>query len=493
MQGASAALSTGVQNIVNRAYQMVNMEWTPLKDVYGWNDYTFKAGTTYKGVPYGQPYTSNTYLKYPISLETFLNAVADINSSFYTKRSAGLKPSVYYCNDCSAFVSYCYNLSSRQTTSTLKTLSSLTTISGLSNAQIGDCLNCAGSHVVLITNIYTENGTTKYEICEQTPPKAKKSVYTASEVQSKYLNNGYIIRRYNNRDSVPGPDAVTQNGLIDVNGRLDGVNKGSLEGFGTFDITAGTISRNDVSDYYESHKAGTSYSITDIKALTGYDYLGIVSGSEWGTVSAGTTASIRLDFATQGNLHVLGNLDGVIDESTTNYGTFDVYVNGVLKASNCTSYNQKLPKGTTYEIRNIMAVAGKNYDGITSFTGTIKSNTESKVTLAFSADGIATHEWREGKVVPGNLDKDTLDIEYKHTYIQQARTSPGSDWTLVSEGAARKPILFRQSAGDIRDTGSVRSLLFPLLQQRDERELLLEGLSACQAYCYHGGCPKLHG
>ena len=116
----------------------------------------------------------------------------------------------------------------------------MTTISGLSNAQVGDCLNCANSHVVIITKIYTSNGVTRYEICEQTPPKAKKSEYTAAEVQEKYLNKGYIIRRYNGRDNVAAPDVVGLYGFIDVNGRLDGVDKGSLEGFGTFDIAAGT-------------------------------------------------------------------------------------------------------------------------------------------------------------------------------------------------------------------------------------------------------------
>ncbi len=441
-QKAEASLSTGVQNIVARAYQQVNMEWTPLKDVYGWNDYVFKAGTTYKGVPYGQPYDSDTYLKYPISFETFLRAVADVNSSFYTKRSAGRQPSVYYCNDCSAFVSYCYDLPSRQTTSSIQNYYDMTTISGLSNAQVGDCLNCANSHVVIITKIYTSNGVTRYEICEQTPPKAKKSEYTAAEVQEKYLNKGYIIRRYNGRDNVAAPDVVGLYGFIDVNGRLDGVDKGSLEGFGTFDIAAGTDNLNDVSDYYVSHKAGTSYRITDVKALPGYDYLGIVAGTESGTVSSGKTLDIRFSFATQGSLHVQGNLDGVDDDSVADYGSFDVYVNGVLRAGNCTSFNEKLPNGTSYEIKNIKAVSGKNYDGIASFTGTITSNTESKVTLSYTS-GPPTHEWQTGRTVPENLDKGLLDIEYKYTYTQQARTSPGNDWILVSEG----PVQYENDGG----------------------------------------------
>ena len=427
-------VSSGIRNIVNRAYQQVDLEWTPLKNVYGWNDYLFQANITYTGVPYGQPYTSNTYLNYPISLETFLSAVADPNSIFYARRSEGRQPSVYYCNDCSAFVSYCYNLSSRQTTSSLATLSSMTQISGLSNAEVGDCLDKANSHVVLITNINSSNGVTYYEICEQTPPKAKRSVYTASEIQNYYINNGYVIFRYNNRDNVPAPNSVNRYGYLDVNGCLDGVDQANLGSFGTFDIAVGNVNRTNVNDYYDGHNAGTWYTIANVNAKGGYDYLGVKSGSLSGCVLDGNTVKVVLNFATQGNLRVQGNLEGIVSESIANYGTFDVYINGTQVAADVSAFNQKYPKGTAYEIKNIKVSEGKQYDGLTSFTGTITSNTESNVTLFYTSNGTATPDWQVGNAVPGNLDRAMLDIEYKHTYTQQARTAPGDGWTLLQEG-----------------------------------------------------------
>ena len=247
-----------------------------------------------------------------------------------------------------------------------------------------------------------------------------------------YESNGevtlsYVRPNYNNKNY----------GYLDVNGYLDGVNSGSIGSYGTFDIRVGSDTSNDVNDYYSRLEKGTSYEISDIKANPGYEFLGFSSGGYTGTVSSTNTIDVRLIFATKGNLHIYGNLDGIVDESTSNYGTFDVYINDVLSASNCTSYNEKLPTGTRYEIKNIKAVTGKNYDGITSFTGTVTSNTESKVTLAYSSDGTATPDWQVGKAVPGNLDKNTLDIEYKYTYTQQGRTSPGDDWTMIQEGAVQ--------------------------------------------------------
>ncbi len=430
------ALSAGVQNIVARAYQQVNMEWKPVKDVKAWGSTVFKAGTTYKGLPYGQPYDAGRYIPFNANFETFLNAVLDGGSNFYRYRGAGGGDSPYYANDCSAFVSYCYNLE-RHTTTTLSTLSELTTISSLAKAEIGDCLVKSGVHVILITNIYTKNGVKYITICHQTPPQAVEETFTESAFTAKYLNNGYIIRRLKNRDNVPAPVTVTipQTGALTVSARLDGTAMSDLGAFGTFDITVGSDVRNDVNTYKNSSvKSGTKYSITDIKAAAGYEYLGVQSGSTTGTIAVNKSTGVVLNFATQGHLVVEGNLDGIVDSSIEHYGTFDVYINGQLDASNCTDYHKQWPDGTTYEIRNIKAASGKNYDGTAKFSGTIRSNTESKVVLPYSSDGTASTEWQTGKVLPGNLNPDELDIQYEHTYVQTGRTSPGTDWEMVEAG-----------------------------------------------------------
>ena len=256
-----------------------------------------------------------------------------------------------------------------------------------------------------------------------------------------WCRNATVVRGALNKSNLYGilrPNYPDPKGTIDLNGFLNETNSGGLESFGTVDVYInGSLVSNDTSDYCAAHSLGTTYEIKDIKPKAGYEYLGVKSGATSGKVTASGKIDIRLIFATQGNLYVQGNLDGVIDDSIKDYGTFDVYVENSLRAENCTSFNEKLPNDTTYEIKNIKSLNGKNYDGITSFTGKVTSHNESKVTLHYSTDGTATPDWQVGKTVPGNLDRNVIDVEYKHTYTQQSRTNPGDEWTMIQEGAVQ--------------------------------------------------------
>ncbi len=205
--------SSGVQNVVKRARQQVEIKWKPKKNVKGYSSNTsgaattFKAGTEYKGIPYGQQVDAGVYVPHSYSLNKFISAVNNKDSKFYTSRgkySVGKKDSPYYASDCSAFVSWCYGLG-RMTTTSIGKSSKIKKVSSQSvySAKIGDCLNKSGSHVVLITDlIYSGGKLSKVTIMEQTPPKAKKTTYSVSTITSSYLNKGYVLRRYSDIDSV---------------------------------------------------------------------------------------------------------------------------------------------------------------------------------------------------------------------------------------------------------------------------------------------------
>ncbi len=226
-------------------------------------------------------------------------------------------------------------------------------------------------------------------------------------------------------------------GYLGVNGWLDGAEQSTLGEYGTFDMYInGSLKSddNDINDYYAAHPQNTPYEIKDIKAKPGYDYLGVKSGSLKGNTS-GALTMVVLSFSRQGSLVVSGQLDGVLDRSIEGYGTFDVYLDGKLDESGCTSYNKHLPNGTKYEIKNITAQTNKNYGGLTSLTGVVRSGNESSVVLAFTTDGTATTDWQVAKALPENLDRDTLDIEYKFNYVTKARTSPGDGWEMIEQGA----------------------------------------------------------
>ena len=142
-----------------------------------------------------------------------------------------------------------------------------------------------------------------------------------------------------------------------------------------------------------------------------------------------------------GSLKITGVLDDVEDSSINGYGTYDVFINGELDESGCTSYNKQWPRGTSYEIRNIQPNGGKSYTSLVSGTlsGNITSMTDLQVVLGFESDRIATPEWQTAKSLPGNLDPDMLDIEYSMYIRGKAGPVPEMDgsWFMKAQCSMR--------------------------------------------------------
>ncbi len=205
------AVTTSQQNIVAWADYYYGITWTAQKTVSGWKgNYTYSKGNTYR-LPYGQPVTKGKYIGYKVNIDDFIAATDDVDSIFYTTKSyySGYSSnSVYYATDCSGFVSLCWGLKERHTTSTIPNCStgygSLNS-STVNKLQIGDCLNSTSDrHVILVTDVVYNGDTVKtVEITEQTPPQLKRTAYTASELVSTYSSKGYSIYRYNGTVSTP--------------------------------------------------------------------------------------------------------------------------------------------------------------------------------------------------------------------------------------------------------------------------------------------------
>ena len=217
--GVAPMVSDGVKNIVKRAYQMTNIQWTPLADISGWNSkLTYRAGTTYSGLPYGQPVTTGEhdgdYVPWEVGLSEFCSYVKDPDSFMYTRQATYNKIAPYYSIDCSAFVSWAWGLSSRHTKS-IPNAATLISSTSYEQMEIGDCLNKSGNHVVLVTDLrYNATGQiSAVEISESTVNYAtnyccQRTCYGEGNSQSmddfynKYFGNGYILYRSNTRDSV---------------------------------------------------------------------------------------------------------------------------------------------------------------------------------------------------------------------------------------------------------------------------------------------------
>lgn len=206
--------SEGIDNILARARQQVDIRWTPLKKLNGFYSNSdpltvYSAGMTYNGIPYGQQVSSGKWCPNSVSFDTFLEAVKNPSSPLYLSRgSYGDMNSTYYANDCSSFASYCYGLP-RMTTWSFGYSSQFTRVAGNSiyNAEVGDCFNMSGAHIELITGMNYDGAgkLVSVEVSEQTPPKARTVIYTPAQAQ-RLINKGYTLLRFIGRDSVAEPE-----------------------------------------------------------------------------------------------------------------------------------------------------------------------------------------------------------------------------------------------------------------------------------------------
>lgn len=84
------------------------------------------------------------------------------------------------------------------------------------------------------------------------------------------------------------------------------------------------------------------------------------------TIANGSTGNRSYKANWSVNSYVL-DLNGILDGSSNGgiaeYGTADVYINGVLKADDVSDFCQEIPYGSTYEIKDIKATAGHVYAG----------------------------------------------------------------------------------------------------------------------------------
>ena len=127
----------------------------------------------------------------------------------------------------------------------------------------------------------------------------------------------------------------------------------------------------------------TGYVWEDVSGQTGTTYSFTVDSEQtYGCYVTITQAMYYLDLN--------GYVDGVEVGGIGACGVCDVYINGSLVASGVDDYWVQHPYGTTYEIRNIVPAAGKQYLGVYfgTLTGTITADTY--VALSFGSQPVVS-------------------------------------------------------------------------------------------------------
>ena len=176
-------ISKARQKILDNAKNMVYFEWTHKYGFSGWRaKNTFKAGVKYRGIPYSQ----NVQVR---NSSDFLNKIKS-RKDLTTKIDNVVMPR--YGNDCSGFVSAAW-----QTTSSVHSNGYVSQLSSFSNLQPGDAINNSKKHIMLFVR-WADSSKTKAVVYEQTPPQAKESIRSVSDLKAqgykpvrlkdKYLN-----------------------------------------------------------------------------------------------------------------------------------------------------------------------------------------------------------------------------------------------------------------------------------------------------------------
>lgn len=209
----------GRLNAVKKAYQLTDLQYTPLKTI-GQRSGTFKPGVTYKGVMYSSTKEIETYVGNDVSVHTMMTAIHNPRSKIYTEDISkppyhGKNCRSYYGAVCSSFVSYALGIVPRYYANDfpLSNIMKEVDMSSLDNIQVADVLWKDG-HVAMITDVVRDenNIVTKLEISECIGVGCKR-YYRNRNQFTKLLGSTYktIFRYselYKNTDYTPIPEFV---------------------------------------------------------------------------------------------------------------------------------------------------------------------------------------------------------------------------------------------------------------------------------------------
>ncbi len=173
--------------ILRIAREMIETPWSPSKICRGWNPAVeppeYYPSSTYFGILYSQDNPQENFSE-------FLKGVNNLPYDYYGYWGASNRWYNYYGNDCSGFVSICWRMPSRNTTTTfhndangnkkycypLGPKGSAISV----NLLPGDALNSAGSHIILFSHKSSSNTIVSLE---QTPNNAKTRTWYYSSLQ----------------------------------------------------------------------------------------------------------------------------------------------------------------------------------------------------------------------------------------------------------------------------------------------------------------------
>ena len=207
----------GVQNAIDRAYSLTDVEWTPLANVPGVKkingEFTvvpFEAGKTYRGIPYSGVTANDCYVGLNVSLESFMTALENENSVLYTENlfSTNPKSATYFGTVCSKFVQYALDVPGSYNTNNVANIPGMETIAlpgkyTVDQIKLGDVVLHTQNHTTICTDIlYDADGNVAFiEISEAVMPLCRRMYWSPEEFYEHF--EGYRLCRYQYIDQTP--------------------------------------------------------------------------------------------------------------------------------------------------------------------------------------------------------------------------------------------------------------------------------------------------
>lgn len=209
--------STGVENSIKRARQMLDIRWVPVArfpsgietsrapgEPLTRHDFHHAPGRMQTGMAYSSVRRNEKYVGYNISIETFMTALYNPKSVLYTRSHHG-DPEIYnmlsyYGIVCSCFGSYVCGFPYRTAGARIIDDPDVTEIETdpLENLELCDLVIKRAAHVAVITDIQRdENGKVHFiTVSESILPLCISNTYSPQQFQKCWLDKGYHIYRY---------------------------------------------------------------------------------------------------------------------------------------------------------------------------------------------------------------------------------------------------------------------------------------------------------
>lgn len=192
-------------DVLERAYQMATLEWTPKNPIPANGGGHFAKGRTVKGIPYSSVKETNTYLFQDVSYHTFMTAVQNPRSVLYTEDISkspyhGSNCASYYGAVCSSAVMYAFGIDIPYYANQVIRLPSIKKIEHqvIDSLKVCDVIWKPG-HLQMIYKLeYKADTLYRISTFESSYRNAHIIQYTKEKFQKMWTSNRYVGYRFKN-------------------------------------------------------------------------------------------------------------------------------------------------------------------------------------------------------------------------------------------------------------------------------------------------------